>query len=144
MAETYAYSLDRDNYHGNYTTRSEALAAAMEALKGFDGIPEGIWIGQWVPVDPQTEGHAETLVRRIHDRFEASTGNSDFLKRVGEHELAELDTAIDQAVRAWLAKHNLAPRPTRVRALSEHPVPNVSHVPFNMNEVETHILGPEA
>src|SRR5690606_13651287 len=123
MSPTFAYSFDRDTFHGSYTTRQIALEAALKALKDRSDAPEGIFVGQWVVPDPQTTDHAERLIEWMRERWSASTEQGPYLESINEQQAADLDHEIDRCIRTWLAKHELTPRLAKVRAVSEHPVP---------------------
>ncbi len=138
---TFAYSFDRDNYHGNYPTRQAALDAALKALRSRSDVPEGIFVGQWIQPDPQSTGHADSVLEAMRDRWHASSESGDYLASVNEHQAADLDAALDTCIREWLTKNALLPAATRLRAISEHPVPNVHHVPVPAHERETSLMG---
>jgi len=128
MTGTFAFSFDREVFRGTFDSRQAALAAAHEELKKREDLPAGIFIGQWAEPDPQTDGHAESVVADMRDRWRIATGESTYLEKPTEQQLADLDYDLDRTIRGWLAKHKLLPRPTRVRAVSEHPIPTVNHV----------------
>lgn len=141
MTGTFAYSFDRDTFHGRFPTREAALAAAGRALKDREDQPEGIFVGQWSEPDPQTDGHAEAIIEAMRDRAQSATGERGFLNNVTEQQAAALDTAIQTALRDWLAQTGLTPRATRVHAVSQYPVPNVHHVDVPAGERETSLIG---
>jgi len=141
MTPTFAYSFDRDNYHGSYPTRQLALDAAMTALKNRSDQPEGIFVAQWVEPNPQSSNHADNLIEAMRDRWQASPEPGDYLDGASEQQSADLDHEIDRCIRGWLTKHNLLPAPTKVRAVSEHPVPCVHHVDVPAHERETSLMG---
>ncbi len=141
MTPTFAYSFDRENYQGSFATRQQALDAALAALKNRSDQPEGIFVGQWVQPDPQSTDHAESLIEAMRDRWQASPESGEYLDRVTEQQHADLDHEIDRCIRTWLNKHDLLPAPIRVRAVSEHPVPNVHHVAVPEHERETSLMG---
>jgi hypothetical protein len=141
MNPLFAFSFDRDTWSGSYPTRQQALDAALKALKDRSDVPEGIFIAQWVETDPQSTDHAEAVIEQMRDRWHASSEAGSYLDHVNEQQSADLDHEMDRCIRAWLAKHDLLPRPTKVRAISEHPVPNVHHVPVPTHERETSLIG---
>ncbi|MGC4031825.1 MAG: hypothetical protein QM754_08865 [Tepidisphaeraceae bacterium] len=141
MHGLFAYSFDRETFHGNFATREAALAAAGQALRQRQDMPEGIFVGQWAMPDPQTDGHADPVLDAMRSRFQSATGESNYLSRVSEHDAADLDAALQRVIGDWLSKTGHAPRPTKVRAVSHHPVPNVLHVPDAVGERETSVMG---
>jgi hypothetical protein len=141
MIGQFAFSFDRETFRGIYPTRQAALDAALKHLRERSDMPEGIFIGQWVQPDPQSADHAEAVIEAMRDRWENTGAESKFLSQITDQQLADLDHEIDRAIRTWLTKHDLAPKPTKVRAVSEHPVPNVHHVATNPNEKETSLMG---
>lgn len=141
MTPVFAYSFDRDTYTGQYPTRQKALDAALIALRDRSDLPEGIFIGQWVEPDPKASYHAEDVIECMRDRWRASPEQGDFLDRVTDQQLADLDAELDRTIRTWLTKHGLTPQPTKVRAVSEHPVPNVHHIEVPAHERETSLMG---
>lgn len=138
---TFGYSFDRDNYFGSYPTRQAALEAALQALKERSDVPEGIFIGQWIQPDVQSCGHAETIIESMRERWEASSESGNYLDQLNEHQIADLDASLNACIRDWLKRHQLMPAPTKLRAISEHPVPNVHHVPVPQHERETSLMG---
>jgi len=140
MTGLFAFSLDRETFRGAFETRQQALDAAMAALQRRSDMPEGIFVGQWAEPDPQADDHAEAVVERMRDRWRATASEEKFLDAVSEQQLADLDYDIERVLRAWLAKHTLLPRPTKVRAVSEHPIPTVRHVAVS-TERETSVMG---
>ena len=141
MTGTFAFSFDRETYRGTFESRQAALAAATEELKRRADLPAGIYIGQWAEPDPQSDHHAERVVAAMRDRFKIATGESKYLERPSEQELADLDYDLDRAIRGWLNKHKLTPKPTKVRAVSEHAIPNVLHVADASVGRETSVIG---
>jgi hypothetical protein len=127
MPARYAYSLNGENYTGTFASREGALSAALEAAADPLNLnpPQTVFVGRRVEADPHASGHARTLLREMawqaHDEVGAPAAK--YLNKVGEHEVRELDGAIEQVVLAWLGQHNLLPTYFRVEGISEHPVP---------------------
>jgi hypothetical protein len=141
MTGTFAFSFDRETFRGTFESRQAALAAATEELKKRDDLPAGIYIGQWAEPDPQSDHHAEDVVAAMRDRFRAATGESKYLAKLDEQTMADLDYDLDRAIRSWLSKHKLTAMPIKVRAVSEHPIPNVVHVADLGGARETSVIG---
>lgn len=142
MTGKFAYSLDRETFSGAYDSRQQALDAAMTAVKSLPETPaEGVFVGQWSEPDVQSDDHAEAVVDAMRDRWRANGSSEEkFLEKPTEQQLADLDYELARTIRGWLAKHNLLPRPTKVRAVSQHAIPNVAHVP-QAEEHETSMMG---
>ena len=140
MVGTFAYSFDRETFQGSFETRQAAKDAAFAALKKRQDMPPGIFIGQWAEPDAQTDHHADAVIAAMKDRWHRSGAEEAFLPHVTEQQAADLDYALEAAIRSWLSKHQLLPKPTRVRAVSEYGIPNVHHVAAN-EEHETSVIG---
>jgi hypothetical protein len=142
MATTkYAYSLtgDRHDYTGGFATRREARAAGMEALKQLSNPPSTVYVARVSPADPQTTGHARTVLREMTRRGDAS-GVSNYLAGLKVDQVADLDKELSAAILNWLLKHHLEPKAFKVDAVSEYPVPLVPEVQSGPTN-EVHDLG---
>jgi hypothetical protein len=133
LVNKFAHSFDRETFHGSQDTRQDALKQAFEKIPHLDNVPEMVYVGKRVPIDPGSSGLAEMILGAMRRRVREETGDSGspYLMRVNEHELAELDDEIDRVVRTWLAKHELSPTYSKIVAISEHPVPSPSMVNSN-------------
>lgn len=131
MILRFSYSFDRETFRGLHDTRQDALKKGLEEARLLPVTPEAVYVGKRVPVDPGTAGLAEMILGAVRRRLRDEIGNDAIqpLVRVNEHQLAELDDAIDRVVRQWLAKHELTPTQSKVVAISEHPVPLPSMTP---------------
>jgi hypothetical protein len=125
MVGKFAHSFDRETFQGADATRQDALKQAFDKVPQFDDRPDTVYVGKRVPVDPGASGLAEMILGAMRRRVRDETGDnaSQYLTRVNEHELAELDDEIDRVIRAWLTKHELMPTQSKVIAISEHSVP---------------------
>lgn len=123
---SFAYSFDRESFLGSKDKRQDALKEALDKAAQQDTSPEMIYVGKRVPIDPGSSGLAEMILgamrRKVREDAEFE-GSNDYLKTANEHQLAELDDEIDRVVRSWLTKHDLAPKQSKITAISEHPVP---------------------
>src|SRR5262245_24215035 len=121
----FSYSFDRETFRGLEETRQDALKQALAKLPEQQDAPEMIYVGKRVPIDPGTSGLAEMILGAVRRRLrdEVGAAATQPLMRVNEHQLAELDDAIDNAVRSWMTKHDLMPTQSKVIAISEHPAP---------------------
>ena len=140
MVGKFAYSFDRDTFRGAFDSRQAAQEAAFAALKQREDMPPGIFVGQWCEPNPQADHHADSVIADMKSRWKESGAEGKFLGQVTEQQAADLDYALESTIRAWLTKHELLPKPTRVRAVSEHRIPNVHHV-ADSTERETSVIG---
>jgi hypothetical protein len=135
MVGKFSYSYDRETFRGIHDTRQDALKEGLVTLAEQQDRPEVIFVGKRVPVDAGTSGLAEMILgamrRRLRDA--AGDGATQPLIRINEHQLAELDDAIDRVLRDWLAKYELTPTQSKVIAISEHPVPQPTMTRANGN-----------
>jgi hypothetical protein len=126
MLPQFAYSFDRHSYTGPYNSRQEAIAAGVARSRALDGAGiDCVYVGMIVPPNPQASGHAEEVIKNMVRRARAAAGESyeGYLTRVTEQQEAELDAAIERVVMEWLKKHDLMPQFSKVRGVSEHPIP---------------------
>lgn len=139
----FAYSLDREQFDGNLPTRQEALKTGLNKALTLESPAEAVFVGKRVPIDPGSSGLAEMILAAMRRRVREQTGGAsgDYLMRVNEHQLAELDNEIDRVVRGWLDKHELAPTQSRIVAISEHPIPQPTMKPADRNGNEVSDLG---
>src|SRR4051812_40725951 len=129
MTPKYAYSItgDYQDYQGSFATRREARAAGLEALKLQPNPPTTVYVGRVVPANPQTSGHARTVVREMTRRGDVH-GLSNYLVGLKVEQVAELDKELSATIANWLLKHRLEPKTFKVEAISEYPVPTVPQV----------------
>jgi hypothetical protein len=125
MVGKFSYSYDRETFRGLFDTRQDALKNGITNAFQQQSTPEAIYVGKRVPVDCGTSGLAEMILGTMRRKVRDELGDSGAqpLLRVNEHQLAELDDAIDKVIREWMSKHDLVPAQSKVMAISEHPVP---------------------
>ena len=136
MKGTYAYSLDRESFSGVFSSRQEAFQAGVKAADRLNAQVNEIYVGQRVAGDPQADMHSWEIVKCMRDRARAMAGDDarDFLANVTEQQAADLDGAIEAVVTRWLNNYKLAPTFFRIEAISEHPVPTVTHATFGKDD----------
>jgi hypothetical protein len=140
MMNRYAFSVDRESFRGEYSTRELAVAAGLDAARELPSV-EAIYVGKKTPVDTQTDDHAETVVKSMRRRMLEEAGDANWLGRANEHVLADLDAALEHAIVDWLRRHQLTPA-DKITAISEHPIPTVAaHAPDR--NTEPSMIGPE-
>ena len=143
MSTNYAYSLtgESNDYHGSYTNRRDARAAALEALKQMHlpNPPTTVFVGRMVPADPQVKGHAREVIREMTRRGDVF-GLSNYLVGLTVEQVSDLDRELAGTVSSWLTKHHLEPKAFKIEAVSEYPVPTVRQVESGPLD-EVHDLG---
>lgn len=125
MLPKFAYSFDRHSYTGPFDSREAAVAAGVARSRELRAGIDTVYVGMIIQPDPQAAGHAEEVIKNMVRRARGAAGESyeGYLTRVTEQQEAELDESIERVVMDWLSKHELMPQFTRVRGVSEHPVP---------------------
>ena len=143
MRGTYAYSLDRETFSGVFDTRAQAFEAGVKAADRLGAQVNEIYVGQRVAGDPHANLHSWEIIKCMRDRARAASGDqaNDFLKHVSEQQAADLDGAIEAVVTRWLNNYKLAPTFYRFEAISEHPIPTVTHAAFGKDDDEVGEIG---
>lgn len=135
MSGHYAYSFDREQYHGVFETRELATQAGAARAVTLPEPPGTVYVAQMVGADPHCEGHAESLVQAMRRRVRQETSDQDFLRRVDEHQLASLDEAVARVLRDWLAGNGLAPAAMTPQRISEHALPDAWRARYEPDRV---------
>ena len=143
MRGTYAFSLDRESFTGIFNTRKEAFEAGCQQAERLNAQVNEIYVGQRVAGDPQADRHSWEIIKSMRDRARASLGAAanGYLANVNEQQAADLDGAIEAVVTRWLSNYKLAPAFFRIEAISEHPMPCVTHATFGQSEAEVTGIG---
>src|SRR3954468_24838671 len=126
MPARYAYSLNGENYTGAFATREQALDAALTAARDPLKLePQTVFVARRVEADPHAAGHARTVLREMawqaHDEVGAPAAN--YLQKLSQNQIDELDGAIESVLYEWLRKHEFLPTYFKAEGISEHPVP---------------------
>jgi hypothetical protein len=120
----FAFSFDRESFRGSFDTRQQAINAGTTAAQDLSNPPEAIYVGVRQSIDPAATDHAEDVIdhmrRRVFERY--GEKSADFLVRINEQQLADLDSAIEKTIFAWLQKQDLGPHFERIGGVTEHPV----------------------
>jgi hypothetical protein len=121
MTTRYAYSFDRNTFHGSFASRQEAYYAALTRGSELTDRPEAIYVAERIQPSMQSGGHASQILREMRRRAELEVGDAavDWLKDVPGGKQADLDKMIGEAVQAWLRKHEYLPTFFTVRGVSE-------------------------
>lgn len=143
MRGTYAYSLDRESFAGVFNTRQEACEAGWRAAERLSAQVNEVYVGQRVAGDPQADLHAYELIKSMRDRARVAVGDEarHYLAHVTEAQAKDLDGAIEAVVSRWLSNYKLAPTFFRMEAISEHPLPTVTHADFGKQDSEVTEIG---
>ena len=128
MNPTFSYSFDRETFLGTYPSRKEALAAGTVQARMHPDAPATVFVGQQVYPSLRTFGHARTIIDEMRRRVSDDVGElaDEYLRRVSEPAIADLDNLVEQAIVHWLERNDLKPRFHLIEAISEHSVPMVS------------------
>jgi hypothetical protein len=122
MSKRFAYSLNGNDWAGDFATRKEARLAAMEAAREQAELPATVYVGVVIPADPQITGHARDLINRINARAEAA-GTGEYLNALKVDQVEDLNKELTAVLMGWLNRHKLQPTSFNVNAISEYPVP---------------------
>ncbi|HEY1684025.1 MAG TPA: hypothetical protein VGG19_04630 [Tepidisphaeraceae bacterium] len=140
METRYTFSLNGSDWTGEYTSRPDARAAAINAAHRQTQPPGVVYVGKIIPADPQSAHHAELLTRTMSERA-ARAGVNQYLSGLKPDQLRDLDQALSQTLDSWLDRHHLRPTQFGVQAISEYPVPTAPLV-TQPSEKEVSDLGP--
>jgi hypothetical protein len=146
MHPKYAFSLNGEHYSGAYSTRDEALTAAIEAAhRGVDS-PQTVYVGRRVPADPQASGHARAVLANMSARARVEFGDpgSDYLAHLSKQQIENLDKSLELVIRGWLEHNELIPTLSRVEAIGQYPVPSTSPERPSDDSREVHEIGAAA
>ena len=124
MPAKYAFSLNGDHYQGCYSTRDEAIAAAVEAARLAEDTPQTIFVGRCVPADPKASGHARAIISNMSARAREEFGDagSTYLTKLSKTQIENLDKSLELVIRGWLEHNELIPTFSKVEAIGEYPV----------------------
>lgn len=140
MQSGYTYSLNGTEWTGEFKTRKDARAAAMEAAHQQSEVPGEVYVGKIVAADPQITRHAASIIREMHGRADRM-GVSQYLTGLKIEQVRDLDQALANTLGHWLDQYNLRPTQFSVESISEYPVPAPSAVKQPESK-EVNDLGP--
>jgi len=123
----FCFSLDRENFSGEFATREQARDAGLAAALLSNSVVDAVYVAKRQPVDPQGDHHADRIVADMRERMRIKFAQENFLDDVNEQQLADLDAAVEYAIAHWLNRHQLGPAP-RLVSLSEYPVTHPNHL----------------
>ena len=140
MVNRYVYSLTGTDYRGSFESRSAAEAAGLTAARKLAQPPSSIFVAKSIMRTPAAKGHARSILAHMSARGEAH-GDSSYLANLRDAEIADLDSALEKTVLAWMSEHGKLPTSFRVESVSELTVPPApAHAPAMLNG-EVHDLG---
>ncbi len=145
MTAVFVYSFDRETFAGEFSTRNEALAIALNRADGNPSPLTAVYVGQRVSPNPRAFGHARAVIDRMKDRVAEDIGDDadSYLRGLTDKQVTELDVAMEKAILTWLDSNRLMPQCTKVESITEHPVP----IPMQWREPagdasnEVHLVG---
>lgn len=139
----YAYSYDREDYHGSFAAPEDAVGAAVSNSEGLASPPTTIYVGTLVEADPQAGDHARQLIENMNRRAHVDYGDvaARYLRNLTWKQIDDLDKVVEQAILGWLRKHSLYPTYTKVADIREYPVPYAGFVKAKSEMPEVQDIG---
>ena len=139
----YAFSLNGEHYSGVYSTRDEALSAAIEAAQRGDAGTQTVYVGRRVPADPKAGGHARAILSNMSARAREEFGDagSSYLTGLSKQQIENLDKSLELVIRGWLEHNELIPTFSKVEAIGQYPVPNTPAQLADENYREVNEIG---
>lgn len=137
----YAYSLNGEHYSGSYSTRDEALAAAIDAAQRGEVTPQTVYVARRVAADPKASGHARAVLANMSARARDEFGDASYLAGLSRQQIENLDKSLELVIRGWLEHNELIPVFSKVEAIGQYPVPNTSTQHAEDDSLEVHEIG---
>jgi len=143
MHPKYAFSLNRQEFHGSYANREEALTAGIEAARLDQDSPQTVYVAQCVPADSKAAGHARAVLSNMTARAREEFGDaaSSFLTKLSRQQVDNLDKSLELVIRGWLEHNELNPGFSKYEAIGQYPVPSVHFSDFAGNSDEIQEIG---
>ena len=143
MHPKYSFSLNGELYSGAYSTRDEALSAAIQAAQRSEITPQTVYVGRRVPADPKAAGHARAVLSNMAARAREQFGDagSSYLTGLTTQQIDNLDKSLELVIRGWLEHNELIPTFSKVEAIGEYPVPSASFERSTNDSREVHEIG---
>jgi hypothetical protein len=143
MIGKYTYSLNGEHYRGEFASREEAVAEALQAARRSPLAPQTVYVGRLVPGDPKAAGHARAVLAHMAARAREEFGDSasQYLAQVSKPQIESLDQSLELVIRGWLDQNNLMPKFFKVEAIGEYQVPDASAPRANGEARETQEIG---
>jgi hypothetical protein len=143
MHPKYAFSLNGEHYSGAYSTRDEALSAAIEAAHRGEDSTQTVYVGRCVPGDPKASGHARAILANMSARARGEFGDagSAYLTGLSKQQIENLDKSLELVIRGWLEHNELMPTFSKVEAIGQYPVPSASSQRASEEHLEVHEIG---
>lgn len=103
---TYSYSINEENYDGQYDTPEEAAQACFHEYPDR----EACWVGEAVRPQPEHLITASDVIEHILN-FEDQFGweGADW-PEASKQELADLDARLTKVMEEWMDAHDLRPK----------------------------------
>jgi len=137
----YAYSLNGEHYSGSYSTRDEALAAAIDAAQRGEVTPQTVYVARRVAADPKASGHARAVLANMSARARDEFGDASYLAGLSRQQIENLDKSLELVIRGWLEHNELIPVFSKVEAIGQYPVPNSFTQQAEDDSLEVHEIG---
>jgi len=115
----YAYSTDKEHYHGEFDSPEEA---ATECIENDD--VDSCYVGEVIPpTPPETYIDVDAIIEHIQEQDDYNMEFAEDWPDASAAQRKELDEALTAAFAAWLDKHGLRP--------THYVVHNVKHMTRN-------------
>lgn len=110
MSKKYCFSTNKETFKGEFDSRAEAIAEGFEYTDG-DSIMTGV-------AKPFEVVIADKVIYKLQEMAfeEAGDVSEDWLKGVS----SEAQKDLDDAIRAWLKRHDLEPKFSCVDEIETH------------------------
>lgn len=143
MVGKYAFSLNGEHYRGNFDSREEAVAEALEAAHRSPDVPQTVFVGRRVPGDSKASGHARAVLAHMAARAREQFGDaaSNYLVGVNKLQIDSLDGMLETVILGWLERNDLTPTFFKMEAIGEYPVPVISTARAASEAEEVHEIG---
>lgn len=121
---SYAYSLNAEDFQGDYSSREAAIEGALEEVDDEETIDTGVVVRQAASSYTVT-GLAARIIETMQDVACELVGEAHegWLEYVSDEQVKELDSAFKRAIDQWADRHDLHPEFGRVEEVQQHPVP---------------------
>lgn len=121
--QQYVYSMNGENWVGNFETREGALEAAIAKCSGAIDPPGTVFVAEVASGEELATGLGKIVIDEMRARARGTEGGAQFLRGLAASQVRDLDGQLEKTVIGWLQKHNLRSQSMKVEAISEHAVP---------------------
>ena len=106
---TYSYSTNQESYFGDFATREQALAEAINEAREYGH--KKVWIGQSVPpTQPEDLWVAEDWLELVSCQDDYCLDCASDWDESTNAQREELESAVRTVMAEWLDRHKLRPK----------------------------------